>query len=49
MDTSREVARMAARPDLTRSRHRQTVAGRRQPLEPRNLAHKMTRESQPFR
>jgi len=43
MDTSREVAHMAARLDLNYSRHRQAVAGRRQP---HNLAHKMRGESQ---
>ena len=49
MGTSREVARMAASRDLIRSRHQQVVAGRRQPPEPHNLAHKMRRESQPRR
>jgi hypothetical protein len=49
MGTSREVAHMAATRGLIRSRHQQAVAGRRQPPEPHNLAHKMRRESQPFR
>jgi hypothetical protein len=49
MGTSREVAHMAASRDLIRSRHQQVVAGRRQPPEPHNLAHKMRREPQTFR
>ena len=49
MGTSREVAHMAAGRDLIRSRRQRAVAGRRQPPEPRNLAYKMRRESQPFR
>jgi hypothetical protein len=49
MDTSREVAHMAASRDLVRSRHQPVVAERRQRPEPRNLAHKMRRESQLFR
>ena len=39
----REVAHMAASSDPIRSRHQQAVAGRRQPPEPHNLAHKMKR------
>jgi hypothetical protein len=49
MGTSREAAHMAASRDLVRSRHRQGGAGRRQPPERHNLAHKTTRESQQFR
>ena len=45
MGMSLEIAHMAAA-GLIRSRHQQTVAGRRQPPEPYNLAHKMTRELQ---
>jgi len=41
MGTSQEVAHMAATRGLIRSRHQQAVAGRRQPPEPHNLAHKM--------
>jgi hypothetical protein len=41
MGTIREVAHMAAGRDLIRSRRQQAVAGRRQPPEPHNLAHKM--------
>jgi hypothetical protein len=57
-DTGPEVSRTAAREevvgiagyrDLIRSRDRQGAALRRQPPEPHNLAHKMRRESQPFR
>jgi hypothetical protein len=47
--TSREEAHMAARRDLIRSRHQPAVAGRRRPLEPHNLAHKMRQEPQSFR
>jgi hypothetical protein len=49
MGTTREVVRMAARPDLIRSRHQQVVAGRKQPREAYNLAHKMKREWRPSR
>jgi len=48
MGTSREVAHTAAGRDPIRSRHQQAVAGRKPPPEPRNLAHMMRRESQPF-
>ena len=44
-----EVARIAGYRDLIRSRDQQGAARRRQPPEPHNLAHKMRRESQPFR
>jgi hypothetical protein len=44
-----EVARIAGYRDLIRSRDRQGAARRRQPPEPHNLAHKMRRESPPFR
>src|SRR5262249_44964584 len=49
MGTRREAAHMAVSRELIRSRHQRAVAGRIQPLEPHNLAHKMRRESQPFR
>ena len=49
MGTSREVARIAGCRDLIRSRDHQAAAGRRQPPEPHNLAHKMRRELQAFR
>ena len=58
MGTSREIARMAARREVAsmgtsweavRSQRLQAVAGRRQPLEPHNLAHKMRGESQSLR
>src|SRR5215467_3268649 len=49
MGTSREAARMGVSPELIRSRRQRAVAGRIQPPEPHNLAHKMRRESQPFR
>jgi hypothetical protein len=54
----REVSRIAARVEaagiagclnLIRSRDQQGAARRRQPPEPHNHAHKMRRESQPFR
>jgi hypothetical protein len=56
MGTNREVAHMANQKaahmavgrEVVRSRRQQAVAGRRQPLEPHNLAHKMRGESQPF-
>jgi hypothetical protein len=44
-----EVARIAGYRDLIRSPDQQGAARRRQPPEPHNLAHKMRRESQPFR
>jgi hypothetical protein len=49
MAARREVARIAGCRDLIRSPDQQMAAGRRQPQEPHNLAHKMRRESQPFR
>ena len=49
MGTRREAAHMAVSPELIRSRRQRAVAGRIQPPEPHNLAHKMRRESQPFR
>ena len=49
MGRSREAARMAAGRDLVRSRRQPAVARRRQPPEPHNLAHKMRRQSRPFR
>jgi hypothetical protein len=49
MGTSREAVRMAAGQDPVCSRRQQAVARRRQPPGPHNLAHKMKRESQPFR
>jgi hypothetical protein len=48
MDTSREVAHMAAS-RVIRSRHQRAVAGRKQRPEPHNLAHKMKREWRPSR
>jgi len=44
-----EVARIAGYRDLIRSRDQQGAARRRQSPEPHNLAHKMKRDSQPFR
>jgi hypothetical protein len=44
-----EVARIAGYRDLIRSRDQQGAARRTQLPEPHNLAHKMRRESQPFR
>jgi hypothetical protein len=44
-----EAARIAGYRNLIRSRDQQGAAKRRQLPEPHNLAHKMTRESQPFR
>ena len=49
MSTSWEAGHMAASREPVRSRHRRVVAGHRQPREPHNLAHRMRRESQPFR
>jgi len=49
MGTSQEAGHMAASWEPVRSRPRRVVAGHRQPREPHNLAHKMRRESQPFR
>jgi hypothetical protein len=44
-----EVARIAGYRGLTRSWDQEGAAQRRQRPEPHNLAHKMKRESQPFR
>jgi hypothetical protein len=49
MAPRREVARIVGCRDPVRSRDRQTTAGHRRRQEPRNLARKRRRESQPFR
>ncbi len=49
MGVSREMFRMAARREAARSRDQQAAAGRRQPPEQHNLAHKMKQESRQFR
>jgi hypothetical protein len=49
MGTAREAVHMAASQDLVRSRRQQAVAGRRERLEPHNLAHKMRGQSRTFR
>jgi hypothetical protein len=44
-----EMFRMEGPQGVARSRDQQTAAGRRQRPEQHNLAHKMKRQSQPFR